>query len=335
MLGFGQSAEFKRGAGLAAGLAALQLLTACSVLVQTDVSPQNTACSGVQDSSALRTVHFRQAPLQPYTSAERACWIDWDGARQLAAQGAQWVDVRETVVAQRLRLIGALAVPREALANNAALRERDLLILDDGVDLRALSRQCLAWRQSGRFRGVHVVLGGVRAWRLAGQPVQPDPHASAAPEPPDTITPAQYRKGLADGLWRVVTLGVDPGQTHGLDYPVTLAIPAADADALRTLPQALAPTGKDKTVSGTIEQSWLAVTADAAEQARLQALWNRQQSATAGASGSGQTGRVAYVSPAPTLLWLGGGLRAYRDYLTEQRQLAAHAGHALPRVCGL
>ena len=54
----------------------------------------------------------------------------------------------------------------------------------------------------------------------------------------------------------------------------------------------------------------------AADQARLQALWDLQQAAQ-------------------PLLWLHEGLDGYRRYLVQQHQLAAHAGRALPRLCGL
>jgi rhodanese-related sulfurtransferase len=332
LAGLWQSTGGRRGVGLAVGLAISALLAACASAVQTDVSQQDTDCSSGQDSGGSRAVDFKVPPFQPYTDAERDCWIGWADARQLAAHGAQWVDARGIGLVQRLRLTGALAVPSEDVADKAALRGLDLLILGDDVDLRSLSRQCLAWRQSGHFRGVHIVLGGVRTWRLTGQPTQAvDRRAAVTPEPPDTVTPAEYWKGLPDGLWRVVAVGLDANQQRALDYPVALTIPTADTDAFGTLRQALARTGKDDSADA-VAQSWLVVAPDASAQARLQALWNRQQIAAAPTANGGQ--QTDPAPPAPTLLWLGGGLRAYRDYLTAQRQLAAHAGHALPRLCG-
>lgn len=254
------------------------------------------------------------APPAPYTEAERACWIGWREARQRAAQGASWVDVREAGAAQRLRLAGALAVPRAEVADKAALRGLDLLAVGDAGDLRALSRQCAAWRQSGRFGAVHVVLGGVRAWRLAGMPVQPDPHAATPPQPPTVVSAAEYRQGVADGLWRVVTLGIAPENAHALAQPPVLALPAADAAGLGALGQALAGAGEGGLMSAP--SFWLAVAADAPAQAWLQALWNQQEAAQ-------------------PLLWLHEGLDGYSRYLAQQHQLAAHAGRALPRLCGL
>jgi len=281
---------------------------------------QNLICPRDAESDTLRAVDFGQAPPEPYTEAERACWVDWSGAKHMAAQGAQWVDVREAGRAQRLRLVGALPVPSQEVASKAALRGLDLLILGDDTDLRALSRQCVAWKKNGNFQGVHVVLGGVRAWRLAGQPVQLDARAVSTPEPPEVVTPAEFRQGLANGLWHVVTLGVDPNEARALGQPAALTISTADAGALQQLQQTLArantKTGNKPTEA---DPSWLVVTADASAQARLLALWSQQKQEAA----------------APTLLWLGGGLHAYRNYISEQQQLAAHAGHALSRLCGM
>jgi len=260
------------------------------------------------------------APPAPYTEAERACWIGWREARQRAAQGASWVDVREAGAAQRLRLAGALAVPRAEVADKAALRGLDLLAVGDAGDLRALSRECAAWRQSGRFGAVHVVLGGVRAWRLAGMPVQPDPHAATPPQPPTVVSAAEYRQGVADGLWRVVTLGIAPEDAHALAQPPVLALPAANAAGLGALRQGLAGAGDATASEKAPPAAWLAVAADAAAQARLQALWEQRQ--------------TAQPASAPPVLWLQGGLDGYRSYIAQQHRLAAHAGHALPRLCG-
>ena len=97
--------------------------------------------------------------------------------------------------------------------------------------------------------------------------------------------------------------------------PPVLALPTADAAGLRVLRQALDGSG-DGGAPTSIPSFWLAVAADAADQARLQALWDLQQAAQ-------------------PLLWLHEGLDGYRRYLVQQHQLAAHAGRALPRLCGL
>ena len=279
-----------------------------------DPAPAEQTCRRA-DADAPNPVDMPLAPPAPYTDAERACWIGWREARQLAAQGASWVDVREAGAAQRLRLAGALAVPRAEVADKAALRGLDLLAVGDAGDLRALSRQCAAWRQSGLFGSVHVVLGGVRAWRLAGMPVQPDPQAATPPQLPTVVSAAEYRQGVVDGLWRVVTLGIAPDDAHALAQPPVLALPAADAAGLRALRQALDGMG-DGGAPTSIPSFWLAVAADAVDQARLQALWDLQRAAQ-------------------PLLWLHEGLDGYRRYLVQQHQLAAHAGRALPRLCGL
>jgi rhodanese-related sulfurtransferase len=312
------------------GLAVLALLVVGGFLLaanRVDAPSQEAACPDV-DSSDLHAVDFKQPPAEPYAEAERACWVDWQGARQLAAQGAYWVDVRETGAVRRLRLAGTLAVPRQDVADKAALRGLNVLILGEDVDLRALSRQCVAWRQSGHFGDVHIVLGGVRAWRLAGQPVQPDPRSTATLEPADVVSPAEYRLGMADGRWRVATLGIDPNEAL---TQAQVAIPTSDVGALDELRQALAQADKNTSAATATASPWVVVTADASSQTRLHALWHQQHRAIPAAT----HGQAVQAAQAPPLLWLGGGLRAYRGYLGEQHQLAAHAGQTLPRLCGL
>ena len=140
-------------------------------------------------------------------------------------------------------------------------------------------------------------------------------YGATPPQLPTVVSAAEYRQGVADGLWHVVTLGIAPDDAQALAQPPVLALPTADAAGLRVLRQALDGSG-DGGAPTSIPSFWLAVAADAADQARLQALWDLQQAAQ-------------------PLLWLHEGLDGYRRYLVQQHQLAAHAGRALPRLCGL
>ncbi|KAF5304311.1 hypothetical protein FQR65_LT08003 [Abscondita terminalis] len=259
---------------------------------------------GREDPQPLPLVELPAPAPQALTEAERACWIDWDRAREMVANAANvavWLDVREAGATQRLGLGGALAVPSEQVADKAALRGLQLLVLGEGGDLRTLSRQCVAWRQSGRFSNVHVVLGG------------------RAAAPPTVVSAAEYRQAAPDRLWRVVTVGLAPAQANALPQPPALAIAAADAAGLQSLRQVL----EDARTQTQTQKAppWLVVAADAAAVARLQAWWSQRQPAQA--------------LPASPVLWLDAGLAGYRSYLIQQQQLASHTGHALPRQCGL
>lgn len=267
------------------------------------------------ESEPLNALAFGQGQAAraeaAYSPAERACWADWAQAHALMqAPGSQWVDVREAGAVARLGLPGAAAVGLADLADKAFLKGQSLMLVGSGVDLKTLSDHCTALRASGQFRQVHVLLGGVRAWRLAGQPVQ-----GTAALAPDEASAQELWLGAADDLWQVAALGLNAQQTASL--PVArerlLDLGADLAQAVNTL----AAQGHQNPLPAP--RQWL-VMADTPERlAQARALWHQRV-------GDKRT-------PAP--VWLSGAWPAYASYLDHQQTLAAHAGRPLPRLCGM
>lgn len=249
-----------------------------------------------QDYSLPQSPDFGHTKPQPYAPDEMACWLDVAQARD-----GQWMllDVREGTTPQRAVLPGAAALPLMSLADRRYLREQPLVLVGTGVDLRKLTTACVALRAQGFLR-VRVLLGGARSWtRKDGG---------------DLVGPAEFWSGAMDGQWRIVGVGLDGDQVAALPFPPEANLPhTVDGPALRK-----ALNDAERVNPLAPHNQWLVVAADGVQQ---QAALARSQQAP-------------QEPPIRPLAWLGGGWAAYRAYLNQQQLSAAHAGRALPRVCG-
>lgn len=267
-----------------------------------------------QEAHAPSPVRLHNDGVAAYDDAERACWTEWEGAQAIAT-GADglWVDVRDAGARRQLGLPGVTAVDLADVSNRAFLKGQSLVLIGTGVDLKVLSSQCVALRQSGQFKRVHVLLHGVRSWRQAGQPVQAD----GALLPPDEASAQEFWLGAANGQWRVAALGL------GSEEQARLPLSAAFAASARDMPQTIADLAAHIAQAEPLAapQRWLVLTRSAAQLTQAQALW-RQHAAAHGQN--------------PLLLtWLSGAWPAYASYLQQQQTLAAYAKRPLPRLCGL
>lgn len=279
---------------------------------------QQLTCPAGQDDP-LQAVNFGEPAPAPYSQAERACWADWSQSLALA-QGPNglWVDVRDAGSVRRLRLHGAVNVALAILADKAFLKKRSLVLVGAAVDLRAMTQRCVALRQSGQYQDVHVLLGGVRSWRLAGQAIQSD---GSALLPADEASARDLWLGAADGQWKIAALNLSEQQRQSL--PVT---PTQLLDLGANMTQAVQEL--ERQVAGQplpAPSRWLVVAPDAAALAQAQALWRQRTAKPETAKGSNPN----------ALVWLTGGWPAYATWLQQQKTLAAHAGRSLPRLCGI
>jgi rhodanese-related sulfurtransferase len=291
-------------------LALLAVGCAASQQEPTAQPAEQLTCPRVEDP--LQTVNFEVTAPAPYSDAERACWANWPQAQTLAqGPNGQWVDVRDAGTVRRLGLHGVTNVGLADLADKAFLKGQSLILIGSGVDLRALTQRCVALRQSGQFRDVHVLLGGVRAWRLAGQAITSNGDALA----PEQASAQELWLGAADGVWQIAALGLTPQQRQNLPVPEKQVL-----DLGPNIPQAVAELQNRIAEPLPAHQRWLVVTADAAQLEQAQTLWSQQASTT----DAGQTP-----------IWLAGGWPAYISWLQQQQTLAAHAGRTLPRICGM
>lgn len=244
-----------------------------------------------------------------YAEEERACWIDWEQDHLAAKrEGYQWVDVRDAGSARNLILPGIAAVHWADLGDKTFLRGQSLVLLGVGTDLKKLTGLCVDLRHSGQFETVHVLLGGVRSWRMAGQPVQINGFVQASHE----VSAHELWLGASDGLWQVATIGLSPEQIASLPVPreYVLDLGADIQQASKTLIQQI---GREPLPA---PREWLVI-ADTYEQFNLAwQLWQQLD-----------------VTVRP--FWLSGAWPAYAVYLEQQKNLAAHAGQPLAKLCGM
>lgn len=291
------------------------LLSATSACVLAQAESRSLTCDR-DANDPLRPVVFAVGGVSAFSDAERACWLDWTAAQQATTgPGGQWVDVRDAGARRLLALLGVTAADLVDLPSKAFLKGESLVLIGTGVDLKALSSQCAALRQSGQFKDVHVLLHGVRAWRLANQPTLVDGAVLA----PDEVSAQELWLGAADDQWRIAAIGLEPEQLASL--PVKAAFTASEQNLRQTvaeLTKHMAQSSSDRP-----QQRWLVLTATPAQLAQVRALWLERPSNNAD---------TAAVS-AP--LWLVGAWPAYASYLEQQKTLASHAGRPLPRLCGM
>ena len=285
----------------------LALASAC-VLAQT--SDERLTC-GRFDDLVTETSMFPSPKENTYNEAERACWLDWASARDIAfGPNGQWVDVRDIGARRHLRLMGVTTVELSDLPTKAFLKQRALVLIGTGADLKPLSAKCVALRQSGQFKSLHVLLHGTSAWRKADQPVQADGSVLAI----DEASAQDLWFGARGDEWLLATIGLSKEQLESLPVKPTFT---SDTSNLQDAVTSLAARLTQKT-NLSPHQRWLVLTQTPAQLAELRALWHQHHTDQA-------------IAP----IWLIGAWPAYASYLDQQIKLAAHSGRPLPRLCGM
>ena len=291
------------------------LLSVASACALAQAESRSLTCDRDADDP-LRPVVFAVGGASAFSEAEHTCWLDWTAAQQAATgPGGQWVDVRDAGARRLLTLPGVTAVDLADLPSKAFLKGQSLVLIGTGVDLKTLSTQCVALRQSDQFKDVHVLLHGVRAWRLAKQPTLVDGSVLA----PDEVSAQELWLGAADDQWRIAAIGLAP--EHLASLPVKAAFTGSEQNLRQTVAELATHMAQNS--SDRPQQRWLALTATAAQLAQLRALWLERPLNPADTA----------IASAP--LWLVGAWPAYASYLEQQQTLAAHAGRPLPRLCGM
>jgi len=143
------------------------------------------------------------------------------------------VDVREARQFAQLSAIGSLNLPLWTLEHRTFLKDKSLLLIDDGKSPGQLVSACANLRAAG-FNRVHALTGGLRVLHAAGKPLLGD---AAAIERLYRISPEDLESQLGRPGWRTVTLNV-PGNAAMPDglasqEPITTADPKEAAARLR------------------------------------------------------------------------------------------------------
>ncbi|ARU03920.1 hypothetical protein CCO03_03810 [Comamonas serinivorans] len=206
-----------------------------------------------------------------------------------------------------------------------------MVLLGNDVDLKVLSAQCVALRESGQFLQVHVLLGGIRAWERSGKPVV----RGAGVQMDTALVSAQEAWiGARSGVWQIAAVGL--GEADLAQLPTAPAIRIAGRTAAQPSPMTQqAASALWQEVAAQMQRTpieaprqWLIVTATEVQQSQLMQAW-RKASADPGSS------TVDALDGQHPATWLAGGMSAYLNDLQQQLALARNAGRSLPRICGM
>jgi rhodanese-related sulfurtransferase len=262
-----------------------------------------------QPASMASALSGDEAPVaRQHLSDAPACYL---AAVQLAElPGVMLVDVRRAQDFARYHIPGSINIPAFALKTKPFLRERTVVLVDDGRRPRRLEVTCRDLRRRG-FRQVHVLHGGLRAWRHALGPLTGDELARAEL---GRLTPADLVLEQDQARWRAVNLtGGDASplsEVFDISDPPNEERKGSVADVLREAVETeLRRFGSSRDV--------LLVAADDERDTEF--------------------ARQLAARDWPQVYYLAGGLAGYRDHLARQQDIWARAGRPArpPARCGV
>jgi rhodanese-related sulfurtransferase len=238
-------------------------------------------------------------------SPDRACLVGVAEAEKIRLKlNSQFVDVRSPAEYERARIADSINIPLHLVKTKPFLRTVNVVLVDHGRGSAELAQYCLQLKEAG-FRSVAVLDGGLYAWQQAGKPLAGDPQAQARL---DRMSAAElFAERLYTG-WLVVDA-------------TTKGIPA---DLRKWLPGNIAPA-RHKAAS---EQA-AAIRSLVARQRQANPRLNVLVVADADARYERLEAALSKGRPGP-LLYLDGGLTAYRAYVERQVAMWAQQ-HQPPR----
>ena len=126
-----------------------------------------------------------------------------------------FVDVRSKKIFRLCHIPGSLNIPLHELKHKPFLKQKNLVLINNGGNYAGLQRVCHKLVESG-FRQAAVLVGGLTAWRDVGGELVGDPFAI---EKIDELAPAAY---FADRLyddWLVVRIVKNGQQVDDTIFP--------------------------------------------------------------------------------------------------------------------
>jgi len=112
------------------------------------------------------------------------------------------VDIRPGAEQASVTIPGALPIALHALKTKAYLRGKDLVLVGQGYEYRAVARTIQGLRQHG-FKRVRLLDGGLNRWRRLGYPLVGGVFAQEALQ---QLSPQEYLREKALDQWIVLSL---------------------------------------------------------------------------------------------------------------------------------
>ncbi len=206
------------------------------------------------------------------------------------------VDIRSREAFERCRIPGSINVPLAFVRTRTFLKAAPLVLVSRGYGQRFMETPCRRLRAAG-FEAA-IMLGGLSAWHQAGGKLAGDlTSLDLAP----SITPQRFFQEKDAPYWLLVSTSPDP--VRGLPAPFAAAVRVVAADRAAGVLRKLAGALGDR--AGDPLLTVLAFSRSGVGDRRMQ--------------------RTLSVLPGVPVVFLEGGLRSYRRFLTR-RNLAIRSG---------
>jgi rhodanese-related sulfurtransferase len=157
----------------------------------------------------------------------------------MADPGTVVVDVRPATIFADATIAGALNIPANLLKTKTFLRDKPLLLLNDGADYAQLESVCQQLQAIG-FANTRVIYGGLQSWWSAGRELTGKATDFSRL---DAVTPAVYHANKAYRHWLIVDVSATRVSKRIESLPVGWAFykdPAAQQKWLEKLAALLA-----------------------------------------------------------------------------------------------
>lgn len=144
---------------------------------------------------------------------------------------AIWVDVRSSTAHMQARIANSIQMPLYAVKTKGFLRERKVVLVDEGCGSPAVENETRRLRAAG-FQDVSIWYGGLNAWQRRGGPLEGPAAATVAQVPPATLAAV-----IPAPDWLVVAVNgaTPPNLAESVALPLDPARPDAFADALNAV----------------------------------------------------------------------------------------------------
>lgn len=147
---------------------------------------------------------------------------------------AIWVDVRSSTAHMQARIANSIQMPLYAVKTKGFLRERKVVLVDEGCGSPAVENETRRLRAAG-FQDVSIWHGGLNAWQRQGGLLEGPAAATVAQVPPAALAAV-----IPAPDWLVVAVNGDapPDLPESVALPLDPARPDAFADALNAVTEA-------------------------------------------------------------------------------------------------
>lgn len=182
------------------------LISMTSLFMLHEAVSAETSCEIIGDDAV--PVAYSEVPdkgflMIPEGARPAHCLVSVAEAhRQVAQHKAMLIDIRLAEDFGRISIPGSVSMPGYALRTKVYLRDKSIILVEDGHSYGGQERLCDALRQSG-YRDVRILEGGLRAWQdSAGKLTGDDEDVQAL----SMMRPLDFARERQYSHWHVLQL---------------------------------------------------------------------------------------------------------------------------------